>query len=211
MADRGIDFRLYLITDRKLIPQKYSSPIDAVEDVLKGGVKAVQLREKDLPVRELLQMAYRLRELTASYNARLFINDRVDVAISVRADGVHLGQNSMPPEAVRRITGVDTLIGVSAHSLGEAVAAQEGGADFITFGPIYDTPSKRRYGPPVGIKRLAETVERVTIPVFGLGGIELEHVRKVIQAGAYGVSLISAILSSEDIRGETERFMRVLS
>ncbi len=137
--DELIDFKLYLITDRKLVT-RHLSLVTAVEEALKGGVKALQLREKDLGTRELLDMAYRMRELTGKYRAKLFINDRVDIALSVEADGVHLGQKSIPAYAVRKIVKDKFMIGVSAHSIEEAKQAEKEGADFITLGPVYKTP-----------------------------------------------------------------------
>jgi thiamine-phosphate pyrophosphorylase len=184
---------------------------DGIEDALRGGVKAIQLREKDLSVRELLEMAGRLRDLTSMYNARLFINDRVDVALSVGADGVHLGGRSMPAYAARKAGGRRLLIGVSTHTLSEAFQAEREGADFITYGPLYDTPSKRIFGPPVGLGSLDDFNGKVGIPLFGLGGIKADRVKDVIGAGAWGVALVSAILSSDNIEGETKRFMRLIS
>ena len=145
------DLKLYLITDSRL----FSTPCAfyfGVEDALSGGAKSVQLREKDISAGELLETAYWMRDLTREYNALLFINDRVDIALAAEADGVHLGQNSLPPQAARKIGGKN-LIGASCHNLGEAVAAEQSGADFLTIGPVYETPSKMKYGDPVGIWR----------------------------------------------------------
>jgi thiamine-phosphate pyrophosphorylase len=203
------DFKLYLITDRKLFTAHYSL-FTAVEEALKGGVKAVQLREKDLGIRELLQMAYTLRTLTERYRARLFINDRVDVAMAVGADGVHLGGDSMPAFAARKAAGEALLIGVSTHSCAEALHAQEEGADFVTFGPVFETPSKMKYGRPLGLDALREASGKITIPVFGIGGIKKETASDVLNAGASGIALISAILAAEDIKSNTEEFMRLL-
>ena len=204
-----VDFRLYLITDRRLFSDDHSL-FTAIEEALKGGVKAVQLREKDLATRSLLSMAYSLRELTSAYRAKLFINDRVDIAMAVEADGVHLGGESMPAFAARKAAGKAMLIGVSAHSIGEAKKAEEEGADFITLGPIFETPSKIKYGPPLGPGLLRETREKISIPVFAIGGIKKERVGSVLESGASGMALISAILGSEDIRSNTEEFMRLL-
>ncbi|HEX8948106.1 MAG TPA: thiamine phosphate synthase, partial [Dissulfurispiraceae bacterium] len=135
-----MDFRLYLITDRKLFADE-NALCYAVEDALRAGVGAVQLREKDLPTRDLLDLAYKMRELTARYGAKFFVNDRTDIALCVRADGVHLGQSGLPAYAVRKIAGRGLTIGISTHSLREAEIAQREGADFITFGPLYPTPS----------------------------------------------------------------------
>lgn len=202
-----IDFRLYLITDRKLVA-RHPSLVTAVEEALKGGVKAVQLREKELGARELLDMAYKMRYLTKRYNARLFINDRVDVAMAVGADGVHLGQESMPPSAAKKASKNGLIVGVSAHSPDEAKAAMNEGADFITFGPVYPTPSKMRYGEPIGITALKDICPAINIPVFAIGGITPERLREVKDCGCYGAAVISAILSSDDIKKTAEKLMR---
>mgnify|MGYP001073912997 CR=1 FL=1 len=204
-----MDFKLYLITNRKLFTN-HESLIMAVEDALKGGLKAVQLREKELGTRDMLNMAYRLRELTKTYNSKMFINDRLDIALAVEADGVHLGQKSIPAHAVRKIVQDRLLIGVSTHSLDEAVDAEKGGADFITLGPLYETPSKLKYGEPIGIDAVREVKAKISIPLFGIGGVKLDKVREVMDAGADGVALISAILKAENIRGATEEFLRLL-
>ena len=205
------DFRLYLITGGK--PAAFGALEGAVEQALRGGVKAVQLREKEMPAGELLGLARRLRELTGSYHARLFINERVDVALACGADGVHLGAAGLPPEAAKlcaAMTGKDLMIGVSTHSLSEAEAAQRAGAGFITFGPVFDTPSKRAYGPPLGVSELKIAVRAVDIPVFAIGGIKPGNLKDVMAAGAYGAALISGILGAEDIEGQAGLFMRAL-
>jgi thiamine-phosphate pyrophosphorylase len=204
-----VDFKLYLITDRRLFTDDHSL-FAAVEEALKGGVQAVQLREKDLETRRLLSMAYSLRELTSGYSAKLFINDRVDIALAVDADGVHLGGESMPAFAARKAAGEAMLIGVSAHSIEEAKKAGEEGADFITLGPVFETPSKLEYGRPLGPELLREVKGEISIPVFAIGGIKKEMVGSVLESGASGIALITAILGSEDIRSNTEEFMRLL-
>lgn len=173
---------------------------DAVRLALQGGVRSIQLREKDLPIRELLALAQEIRKLTREFGAKLFLNDRVDVAVAVEADGVHLGHQSMPPEAVRTIVGRRMLIGVSTHNREEAISAEKNGADFITFGPIFPTPSKMKYGAPVGAAAIAELKKRVQLPVFGLGGIKTENIREVLKTGADGIAMISAIFAAKDIR-----------
>ncbi len=209
MQKAPIDFRLYLITDRKLFEDS-SSFFDAIEQALAGGVRAVQLREKDLATRELLGMAYRLRELTGRYGARLFINDRADIALAVEADGVHLGGSSMPAGAARRISGEKFLIGVSTHGMEEAVAAEREGADFITLGPVYETPSKMKYGRPLGPEVLKDVKGKISVPIFAIGGMKQQRVKEVIGSGAYGIALISAILAAREIKSTTETFMRLL-
>jgi thiamine-phosphate pyrophosphorylase len=204
------DFRLYLITDRKLFrsPEKM---LVAIGEALEGGARAVQLREKDLGVRKLLALARQLRGLTQEYGALLFVNDRLDVALAAGADGVHLGGESMPVQAVRRVSGGALAIGVSAHSTGEAKKAEQDGADFIILGPVYETPSKLRYGRPVGLDVLHEATKAVTLPVFAVGGIRTGRVQELRTQGASGIALISAILGAKDVRKTTEEFMRKLS
>ncbi|MEW6215912.1 MAG: thiamine phosphate synthase, partial [Nitrospirota bacterium] len=178
-----------------------------IEAALQGGLKAVQLRENDLGTRDLLNMAYRMRELTKEYNARLFINDRVDIALAIEADGIHLGQKSIPAYAVRKIAQDKLMIGVSTHGIDEAIEAEKDGADFITLGPIYHTPSKIKYGEPIGIGTLRKVKAKISIPIFGIGGIKLDKVREVKEAGADGVALISAILTAENIKETTKEFL----
>ncbi len=204
-----VDFKLYLITDRKLFVDN-DTFFTGVEEALKGGAPAVQLREKDLTIRELLTMAYRLKELTTRYRAKLFINDRVDVALAVDADGVHLGGTGIPAFAARKAAGEGMLIGVSTHSVEEAGKAEEEGADFVTFGPVFETPSKMKYGRPLGPELLGEVSRKISIPVFAIGGIKPERVGRVMESGASGVAVISAILGSADIQSNTEEFMRLL-
>jgi thiamine-phosphate pyrophosphorylase len=210
MTDPGFD--VYLITDRRLVYDRGDGKglIEAVEDALSGGIKGVQLREKDLEGRELFELAFRLRELTRRYCAKLIINDRLDIALGVDADGVHLGQNAFPPREARRLLGGEILIGVSTHSLEEALEAEREGADFITIGPIYTTPSKARYGEPIGPGPLKEAGRALRIPVFAIGGMKKDRLKEVLASGAFGVAVISAILSSEDIRKNAEELAREL-
>lgn len=191
-----IDFKLYLITDRK---QTAMPLVDAVRLALQGGVRAIQVREKDLPVRELLALCRELRGLTREFGAGLFVNDRVDVAVDVEADGVHLGHQSMPAAAVRNIVGRNMMIGASTHTVDEARKAEAEGADFVTFGPIYETPSKARYGAPIGLDALRDARRAVDIPIFALGGIKGNNIGHVLWAGAFGVAMISAIFTAENI------------
>lgn len=201
-----IDFRLYLITDRKVATKPLP---EAVRLALEGGVRAVQLREKDLPIRELLAMAQELRSITREFGAKLFINDRVDVAVAVDADGVHLGHQSIPVEAARKVVGMSMLIGVSTHTMEEAKAAVTGGADFITFGPIFETPSKVKLGAPVGLNDMKSLITAIKIPIFALGGIHGGNIQQVVMSGVAGVAMISAILAAPDIRTAASKFAQV--
>lgn len=191
-----VDFSLYLIADATQIKENL---ISSVKLAIDGGVKAVQLRGKDIPAGELLKIGERLRHLTHIESVKLFINDRIDVAMAVGADGIHLGQNSMSVRLAREISGDRFMIGVSTHSLKEALDAERGGADFITVGPIFETESKLKYGPPVGLTKLAEVCRVVKIPVFAIGGIKVDRVGSVMREGAHGVAVISAVLKAESV------------
>ncbi len=201
------DFRLYLITDTAVCGG-FEELCRLVEAALDAGVRAVQLREKGLPVREYLGRAEKMRLLTQRYGARLFVNDRVDVAVAVDADGVHLGQSGIPPFAAK-IVSDRLLVGASTHSLAEALRAQDEGADFVTLGPIYATPSKAQYGDPVGLSVLRNVVAAVRVPVYGIGGIKTQNTQEVLAAGAHGIALISGILRAADLRVSTQDYLKL--
>jgi thiamine-phosphate pyrophosphorylase len=201
---RQRDFDLYFITDRH---QTLNRPLSQViEAAVSGGVQSIQLREKDLPLKELLSLAIDVRERTL-HKSLLFINDRADVCLASGADGVHLRSDSIPPSAVRKIIGVKRLIGVSCHSLEELQFAESEGADFATLGPLFFTPSKQKWGRPMGLTRFKMMIEKVKMPVYGLGGVGLEQIPDVIRAGAYGVAMISAISTSRDVKETTEKVL----
>lgn len=190
------DLRIYAITDRTGAPE--SKFLEFIEKALSGGVRALQLREKDLTPREALALAKRVQPLTAKYGARLFINDRADIAKMAGADGVHLTETSVSAKEVRE-SFPDLAVGVSTHSLEGAVKAEHDGADFITFGPVFETPSKKKYGPPQGLERLGDICGRVKIPVLALGGVNISNVSTVLERGAFGIAMVSGIWSAQDI------------
>jgi thiamine-phosphate pyrophosphorylase len=204
-----INFHLYLITDRA---RTRGRPLEkVVEEALKGGVSAVQVREKDMSSRQLYDLVLRIRELTLAYKAKLIINDRLDIALSTGADGIHLGNQSLEPHIVRPLAPENFIIGVSTHSLDQVQQAEDEGADFITFGPVYETPSKRKYGHPVGVSALKEVCRRVNLPVFALGGINnKEKIKEIKQAGSFGIALISALISAHDVRAQASDFIKEL-
>lgn len=188
------DFTLYLITDRNNTAGR--TLLAVVADALRGGVRAIQLREKDLPDRELYRLAHEVRSLTNEYAARLIINSRVDIALAVDADGVQLGVNSVPISIARRQLGDKRWIIYSAHTVDEALQAEAEGADMVTFSPVFFTPSKASYGPPVGMAALTEAVSRLHIPIIALGGISGTTLGQVRQVKVHGVAVISAIMSA---------------
>ncbi len=202
-----LGFALYLVTDSASARRPLA---DVVEECLGAGLRSVQLREKDLPVRELLALAVSLREGTRCHGARLLINDRADVALAAGADGVQRTHASLPVAAIRRIGPPPFLIGASVHSEAEAREAAAEGADFLVFGPVYDTPSKRQYGPPQGLVALGHLVVAVNRPVLAIGGITPARVREVLGAGAAGVAVISSILGAERPADATKAFLDAL-
>jgi thiamine-phosphate pyrophosphorylase len=191
------EWLVYLITDRHQVDAR-GLPL-AVTEAIRGGIRAVQLREKDLPLRTLLPLAADLRVLTAQHGVHLLINGRIDVMQAVDADGVHLRTDGLPAHAVRRVIGPGKLLGVSTHSLREVEQAARGGADFVTFGPVFATPSKAAYGAPTGVRQLEAVCRRAQVPVYALGGITRVRIPEVMAAGAHGVALIAEIMSSRDI------------
>jgi thiamine-phosphate pyrophosphorylase len=203
-----IDFSLYLITDRQ---QTLGRPLlDVVEAALSGGVRAVQMREKDLSPADQYELAWELRSLTSRYDARLLVNDRIDLALAVGADGVHLGRHSLPVTAARRIAP-GLLIGYSSHAVGEAVSALAKGADFVTFGPVFPTPSKAEYGEPLGLAELAKLSDQPKGDlVFALGGVGRSNLDQVLDAGCHRIALISDILSADDPAAAAEAIRRGL-
>jgi thiamine-phosphate pyrophosphorylase len=190
------DVPLYLVTDRR---QTRGRPlVDVARSALDGGVRALQLREKDLLGAELLGLAVELREITRRYGALLLVNDRVDVALAADADGVHLGQGGMPVAAARRLLGPARRIGVSVHTLAEAAAAAAARPDFLVFGPVYATPSKGAFGAPRGTAELGAVVAATDVPVLAIGGITVARVAEVCRVGAAGIAVISAVCAADD-------------
>jgi thiamine-phosphate pyrophosphorylase len=203
-----IDFDVYVITDRQ---QTGNRPLqEVVEAALRGGVRALQLREKDLPPRQLYPLARDLRQLTQQYGARLLINDRIDVALAADADGVHLTTTSLPIGVTRQLMGAQRVIGVSTHNRGEALAAAEGGADFLVFGPIFFTPSKAAYGEPVGLNALRAVRAAVKLPILAIGGIKKANLEQVLAAGADGIAVISAVIAADDPTAASQDLLAAL-
>ncbi len=174
-----------------------------IEEAAAAGVDWIQIREKDLSGRELTELA---REALgrAAGRCAVLINDRLDVACAMKANGVHLGEQGLPVEEAKRLLGEryagrEFLAGVSAHSLQGALRAAEAGADYVIFGPVYATPSKASFGQPQGLRRLREACERVTIPVLAIGGITLENARECIAAGAQGIAAIRLFQEASDL------------
>ena len=195
--------RVYLITDLKRIGKDRF--LSAVEEALQGGVRALQIREKDLNPNDLLALALEVKPLVQRYHAKLFINDRADIAVMAGADGVHLTETSIQAREVKN-SFPDLIVGVSTHSIEGARRAETQGADFITFSPIYETPSKANYGPPQGLDLLRQATQKVRLPVLALGGITLHRVPECLEQGAFGVAVISGIWDSTHIKQQSSEY-----
>ena len=202
-SNKGLGF--ILITNRKICEAKLA---DIISQAIDGGVETVQLREKDLSSVELYVLASEIREITMEKGANLIINDRVDIALAVDADGVHLGWKSLGIGLVRKMIGHDKLIGFSAHNLQEAKKAEDSGADYVTISPIFDTVYKDYFVEPLGTEKIGKFKEEIDIPVIALGGINENNVNGVLENGAYGIAVISAILQSEDPRQSANRLYK---
>ncbi len=187
---------VHLITDRRLDADPAVRARAALAGIAPGKV-AIHLREKDLGGGELLRLARELAAICRAHGQLLMVNDRLDVALAVEADGVHLPSAGIPPADARRLLGPDALVGVSCHSAADVARAREGGASYATFGPVYDTPSKRPFGAPVGLTALRDAA-RLGMPLVALGGISPETAPGAFAAGASGVAVIRAWLEGAD-------------
>ncbi|MGH9800990.1 MAG: thiamine phosphate synthase [Blastocatellia bacterium] len=200
---------LYQITNRQTYLHKAETgnasqlQIETIRLAAAAGCQLIQIREKDLCARDLAEFTRQAISVARPHGAKVLVNDRLDVAIAAKADGVHLRVSSLPAAEVRQAVvekGLkDFLIGASTHSLAEAEAAQSGGADFIVCGPIYDTPSKREFGEPLGLERFAAICRAVKIPVLALGGINLKNFRQPLESGASGIAAISLFNDPENL------------
>jgi len=188
--------RLHVLTDTVL--QSRFSHLELARMAIKGGADTIQFRQKVGTTREMIEIVRQLKQLCLDSGVTLIVNDRVDVAIAAEADGVHLGQNDFPIALARKLLGESRIIGGSASSLEEAQKCLAEGADYIGFGPVYQTASKADADPVTGIKLLKQTVEAIPLPIIAIGGISADNTPEVIQAGAWGIAVISAVCCQED-------------
>lgn len=200
--------RLYVITDRGLARGRPESEI--AREAIAGGATALQLRWKTGPLSEALRVGRELRELCRQSNVLFVVNDRVDLALVLEADGVHLGVNDVPVADARQLVGQDMVIGFSPETLEQAIDAEAAGADYLGVGPVFPTRTKLDAGPAVGLGHLERIARAVRIPVVGIGGITVDNAGAVIRAGAVGVAVISAVVGADDVRAAAARLRQVV-
>lgn len=205
---KNIDYTLYLCTDRDLMSSKTIE--ESVEKAVKGGCTVVQLREKECSSKEFYELALRVKEITTKYNVPLIINDRVDIAMAVDADGVHIGQSDLPANVVRKIIGDDKIIGVSAAKLDEAVKAVSDGADYLGVGAMYATNTKTD-ARPVTMEELKEIRASVDVPIVVIGGINMNTLTNFKNIGIDGLAVVSAVVSQTDVEGAAREMYKAFT
>ncbi|TGE31700.1 thiamine phosphate synthase [Desulfosporosinus sp. Sb-LF] len=206
MSEIEVDYSLYLVTDRELLGER--DLCDCIEEAIKGGVTLVQLREKSVSTREFLQLALRVKEITSRYKIPLIINDRLDIALAVDAEGLHVGQDDLPMIKAKELFP-NKIIGVSVSTQEEALLAQEQGADYLGVGALFKTSTKTD-ATEVSFEQLKLIKNSVKIPVVAIGGINLTNALQVMSTGIDGISVVSAILAKENIQGAAKQLQDII-
>jgi thiamine-phosphate pyrophosphorylase len=204
---KNLDLSLYLVTDKSDDVEKF---LKTIEEAIKGGVSVVQIREKTADTLDFYNLALKVKEITTKYNIPLIINDRVDVALAIGAEGVHVGQSDMPCDVTRALVGHDKIVGVSAATIEEAKKAEKDGADYIGTGAVFPTATKDD-APKITKKDLKEIVDSINIPVVAIGGITIENASELIDTGISGLSVVSAIMSSDDPKKSSEKLLNIFN
>ena len=203
----NINLSLYLVTDKSDDVEKF---LNTIEEAIKGGVTVVQIREKTAETLDFYNLALKVKEITSKYDVPLIINDRVDVALAIDADGVHVGQSDMPCDVTRKLIGADKILGVSAATIDEAKKAQNDGADYIGTGAVFPTSTKDD-APKITKQNLKEIVESIDIPVVAIGGISKDNAHELIDTGIAGLSVVSAIMSSDNPKKSSEELLSIFN
>ena len=204
---KNLDLSLYLVTDKSDDVEKF---LNTIEEAIKGGVTVVQIREKTADTLDFYNLALKVKEITTKYNIPLIINDRVDIALAIDADGVHVGQSDMPCDVTRRLIGEDKILGVSAATVNEAKKAQKDGADYIGTGAVFPTQTKDD-ADSVTKQELKDIVESIDIPVVAIGGINLDNAHELTDTGIAGLSVVSAIMSSENPKKSSQELLNIFN
>ncbi len=204
---KNLDLSLYLVTDKSDDVEKF---LNTIEEAIKGGVTVVQIREKTAETLDFYNLALKVKKITTEYNVPLIINDRVDVALAIDADGVHVGQSDMPCDVTRRLIGDDKILGVSAATVDEAQKAQKDGADYIGTGAVFPTATKDD-APSITKDDLKEVVKSIDIPVVAIGGINHDNASELNDTGIAGLSVVSAIMSADDPKKSSEELLKIFN
>ncbi|MGA7669115.1 MAG: thiamine phosphate synthase [Nitrolancea sp.] len=199
---------VYVLTDRGL--SRGRTELEVVRQAIDGGATAIQLRWKSGSLHEAVAVGSQLREMCRDAAVMFVVNDRVDLAVALEADAVHLGDEDLPIREARKIVGDDMVIGYSPATLVDALQAPRLGADYLGVGPVYGTKTKSDAGEAVGVRRIQEVCDAISIPVVGIGGIDAENAADVVYAGAAGVAVISSVVAADDIRDATQRLRRAV-
>ena len=206
MKKEDIDYSVYLVTDhRNKTDEEF---LNVIEEAIKGGTTIVQLREKTASTKDFYELALKVKEITSKYDVPLLINDRIDIAIAVDSEGVHIGQDDMPADIARKIIGDDKILGVSASTVDEAIKAEEDGADYIGSGAVFPTSTKDD-ADSVSKHELKEIVHSIDIPVVAIGGITLENADTLKDTGIAGFSVVSAIMSAENPKEASQKLKEI--
>ncbi|WP_295589479.1 thiamine phosphate synthase [uncultured Methanobrevibacter sp.] len=204
---KNIDLSLYLVTDKSDNVEKF---LNTIEEAIKGGVTVVQIREKTAETLDFYNLALKVKEITTKYNVPLIINDRVDVALAIDAEGVHVGQSDMPCDVTRKLIGEDKILGVSAATIDEAKKAEKDGADYIGTGAVFPTVTKDD-APSITKQDLKDVVDSISIPVVAIGGITLENASQLKDTGIAGLSVVSAIMSAENPKKASQTLLNIFN
>lgn len=207
MKVRSEDMTLYAVTDAAWTGEK--TLIQQVKEALEGGITFLQLREKHLSEEEFLREAVEIKRLTDQYQIPFVINDNIEIAQKAGADGVHVGQDDMPVEEVRKILGEDKIIGVSAHNVEEAVRAEQGGADYLGVGAVHTTATKENTS-AVSMEEMKKICQTVSIPVVAIGGIKKNNMNVLSGTGVDGIAVVSAIFAAKNIKKETKELLEAV-
>lgn len=199
-----MDYSLYVCTDRDIMTTDTLE--EAVELAIKGGATIIQLREKDCTSREFYELALSIKDITDAYEVPLIINDRLDIALAVHADGVHLGQSDIPVQVARNVMGSNCIVGATANTLEKAKEAWQSGADYLGVGDVFGSATKNDTK-PVELKELKKICDTVKIPVVAIGGISKKNIHLLKDTGVAGVAVISAVLGQTDITAAAEEFI----
>lgn len=206
MKKEDIDYSVYLVTDRR--DKTDEEFLNIIEEAIKGGTTIVQLREKTASTKEFYDLALRVKEITSRYGVPLLINDRIDIALAVDSEGVHIGQDDMPADIAREIIGEDKILGVSASTVEEAKKAEKDSADYIGSGAVFPTATKDD-ADSVSKEELKAIVDSIDIPVVAIGGINVENANTLKGIGIAGFSVVSTIMSAEDPKEASKKLKEI--